>query len=119
VAGSYFEVDTPPSVPDDPSYFELTRHGGIVPAYFSEVGGLASHPSRQAQQVTWSMAFVYKSPRLRRAIASFVGRTTSATFRRCASFSTSGITGSRPFAPVPTTSRRHCHGMYSSTETGV
>jgi hypothetical protein len=28
VAGSYFEVDTPPSVPDDPSYFELTRHWG-------------------------------------------------------------------------------------------
>jgi hypothetical protein len=26
VAGSYFEVDTPPSTPDDPSYLKLTRH---------------------------------------------------------------------------------------------
>jgi len=36
VAGSYFEVDTPPSVPDDPSYSKRTRHWGIVPAYFRE-----------------------------------------------------------------------------------
>jgi len=36
VAGSYFEVDTPPSVPDDPSNSKPTRHWGIVPAYFRE-----------------------------------------------------------------------------------
>jgi hypothetical protein len=34
-------------------------------------------------------------------------------------FRTSGITGSRPSAPVPTTSRRQRHGISSSIETGV
>jgi hypothetical protein len=35
VAGCYLEVDTPPSVPDDPSWSELTPARRIVPTYLS------------------------------------------------------------------------------------
>src|SRR6516165_990010 len=38
--------------------------------------------------------------------------------RRLASRFTSCITGSAP-VPVPTTRRRHCHGIFSSRESGV
>ena len=39
--------------------------------------------------------------------------------RRMASRFTSSITGNLPYAPVPTTSRRHFHGIFSSMESGV
>lgn len=39
--------------------------------------------------------------------------------RRHASRFTSSITGSEPYFPEPTTSRRHSQGISSSTESGV
>jgi hypothetical protein len=51
-------------------------------------------------------------------MASLVGTTTSWSFRRLASFLTSVITGKAP-VPVPTTSRRHFQGIFSSIESGV
>lgn len=45
--------------------------------------------------------------------------TSSSTLRRFTSRFTSFITGSLPYAPVPTTSRRHFQGMFSSMERGV
>jgi hypothetical protein len=52
-------------------------------------------------------------------IASAVGRTTRSILRRRASSRTCCITGSAPSAPVPTTSRRHRHGMFSAIDSGV
>src|SRR2546430_6936553 len=54
-----------------------------------------------------------------RAIAFSVGTATSSTPRRRASRPTSGITGSEPPAPVPTTSVAHFQGMFSSVDSGV
>src|SRR5438876_4333323 len=54
-----------------------------------------------------------------RAIAFSVGTATSSTPRRRASRSTSGITGSEPSAPVPTTRVAHFQGMFSSVDSGV
>src|SRR5215831_17708399 len=51
-------------------------------------------------------------------MASVVGSTSSAILRRLASLLTSSITGKAP-VPVPIIRRRHCHGIFSSTETGV
>src|SRR5216683_1769717 len=48
-----------------------------------------------------------------------VGTTSNSTLRRSASRFTSFITGSLPYAPVPTTSRRHFQGMSSSMDRGV
>src|SRR5262249_13650604 len=42
----------------------------------------------------------------------------NAILRRLASLLTSSITGMAP-VPVPITRRRHCQGIFSSTETGV
>ena len=44
---------------------------------------------------------------------------TNSTWRRSASRLTSFITGKRPYAPVPITSRWHFHGIFSSTDKGV
>jgi hypothetical protein len=44
---------------------------------------------------------------------------TNSTWRRCASRFTSFITGKRPYAPVPITSRWHFQGIFSSMDNGV
>src|SRR5260370_40528990 len=52
-------------------------------------------------------------------MASPVGTITNSTRRRSASAFTSFITGKRPYAPVPITSRRHFQGIFSSMDKGV
>src|ERR1700730_3398759 len=64
------------------------------------------------------MAFAADSVSISR-MASLVGTMTNSTRRRSASSFTSFITGKRPYAPVPITSRRHFHGIFSSMDKGV
>src|ERR1700757_24689 len=64
------------------------------------------------------MAFALDSSSISR-MASLVGTMTNSTRRRFASRFTSSMTGKRPFAPVPITSRRHFHGIFSSRDKGV
>src|SRR6266851_55236 len=64
------------------------------------------------------MAFAADSSSIRR-MASLVGTMTNSTWRRSASRFTSFITGKRPYAPVPITSRRHFQGIFSSMDKGV
>src|ERR1700738_3646095 len=52
-------------------------------------------------------------------MASLVGAITNSTWRRSASRFTSFITGRRPYAPVPITSRWHFQGIFSSMDRGV
>src|SRR5258707_10461255 len=58
------------------------------------------------------MAFAADSFSISR-MASLVGTMTNSTWRRSASRFTSFITGKRPYAPVPITSRWHFHGIFS------
>jgi hypothetical protein len=64
------------------------------------------------------MAFAADSFSIRR-MASLVGTMTNSTSRRFASTYTSFITGKRPYAPVPITSRWHFHGIFSPMDKGV
>jgi hypothetical protein len=52
-------------------------------------------------------------------MASLVGTMTNSTWRRSASSFTSFITGKRPYAPVPITSRWHFQGIFSRMDRGV
>src|SRR5260370_28642794 len=64
------------------------------------------------------MAFAADSSSIRR-MASLVGTMTNSTWRRSASRFPSFITGKRPYAPVPITSRWHFQGIFSSMDRGV
>src|SRR6516225_274513 len=64
------------------------------------------------------MAFVPSVRCLSFSIASAVGTITRSILRRLASACTSFITGNAP-VPVPTTRRRHFHGIASSSDNGV
>jgi hypothetical protein len=70
------------------------------------------------QQVTWRMAFTADSFSISR-MASLVGTMSNSTWRRSASSFTSFITGKRPYAPVPITSRWHFRGIFSPMDRGV
>jgi hypothetical protein len=63
------------------------------------------------------MAFAADSFSINR-MASLVGTLTNSMWRRSASRSTSFITGKRPYAPVPITSRWHFQGIFSSVDRG-
>ena len=71
------------------------------------------------QHVTWRIGFV--SAALCSNFFNGLGRWDHEQFDFAAFASrfTSFITGSLPYAPVPTTSRRHFQGMPSSMERGV
>ena len=64
------------------------------------------------------MAFAADSFSINRT-ASLVGMMTNSTWRRSASRLASFITGKRPYAPVPITSRWHFQGIFSSIDKGV
>src|SRR5712691_3106970 len=65
------------------------------------------------------MAFVSLPALANSSMVCAVGAARSSTWRARASRLTSSITGRAPWAPVPTTSRRQCHGMSSAVESGV
>jgi hypothetical protein len=71
-----------------------------------------------SQQVTWRMAFTADSLSIS-GMASLVGTMSNSTWRRSASSFTSFITGKRPCAPVPITSRWHFQGIFSPMDRSV
>src|SRR5262249_54042389 len=94
---------------------------GVNGQRFIETKPVAANAARAVgdQQVTCKMALVSSEFSCSVCIASAVGRTSRSIPRAPASRSTSSITGNLPYAPVPTTSRRHFHGIFSSVESGV
>jgi hypothetical protein len=70
-----------------------------------------------SQQVTWRMAFTADSFSISR-MASLVGTMSNSTWRRSASSFTSFITGKRPYAPMPITSRWHFQDIFFSDGQG-
>jgi hypothetical protein len=81
-------------------------------------GELRSAGARRTQQVTCKMALVSGGFCFSSSMACSVGTMNNSTSRRLASTCTSLITGKAP-VPVPTTRRRHFHGIPSSSDRGV
>src|SRR5206468_508437 len=71
------------------------------------------------QHVTCRIALVYSASCFSVSIAWVVGRMSNSILRRLASVFTSFITGSPPYAPMPTTRRWHFQGISSSMDNGV